>query len=332
VDFPFPVLVCDIGGTNARFACLRDPKAPLELGPHLGTRDFPSFAAALAFVIPMLPEKPRSMVACVAGPLAGRKVKMTNADWMIDGATIAAAFELDQGLLLNDFEAQALSLASVQPQWILPIGPPVDPRPGPRLVMGLGTGLGTAALVSTENRHLALASEAGHMDFAPLGPEEEAIWRHIETGALGRVSAETILSGPGLIRLHRARCLATGAPAPDFDEIALVEHARTDPGSPEARTLASAWLLLARFAGDLTLAYLAEGGVTFSGGVLPHLLPFLEPKAFRARFEAKSPYGALMAGIGTRILVAGENVLHGLAAIATTPGDYAIDFAMRAWK
>jgi len=332
VDFPFPVLISDIGGTNTRFGFLRDPEATFELGPHLETKGFPSFEAALAFVVPMLPVKPRSLIACVAGPVAGRRVKMTNADWTFDGEAVAAAFGLAQGLLLNDFEAQALSLPVVKSEWVQTIGRAVGQRPGPRLVMGLGTGLGTAALVSVETRHLALASEAGHMDFAPIGPEEEAIWRRTDPGPLGRVTAETILSGPGLIRLHRARCMAAGKAPPDFDESALVDRALSEPEGDEARTLAAIWLLLARFAGDLALAFLAKGGVTFSGGVLPRILPFLNPEEFRARFEAKSPYGAIMKDIGTDIVIAENIVLHGLAAIAATPEAYAIDYSARAWR
>lgn len=332
MEFPFPVLVCDIGGTNTRFACLRDATAPLELGPHLETRDFPSFEAALAFVVPILPVKPRSLIACVAGPVANRKVEMTNADWTIDGVAVASAFELGQGLLLNDFEAQALSLPVVKPGWVHGIGRAALRGPGPRLVMGLGTGLGTAALLSVEARHLALTSEAGHMELAPIGTEEEAVWRHIDRGALGRVTAETVLSGPGLIRLHRARCLAAGEPPPEFDEIVLLERARAEPKGDEARTLAAIWLLLARFAGDLALAFLAKGGVTFSGGVLPRILPFLDPAAFRARFEDKAPYAALMKEIGTDIVIAEDVVLHGLGAIAAAPQDYLLDFSARAWR
>jgi glucokinase len=332
VNFPFPVLVSDIGGTNTRFAFLRKPSAPLEIGPRLETREFPSFETALACVLPMLPAAPRALVACVAGPVSGREVRMTNADWTIDGEAVAAEFGLAQGLLLNDFEAQALSLPVVEPGRVRAIGPVAEPRSGPRLVMGLGTGLGTAALLTVDGRYLALASEAGHMDLAPIGPEEEAIWRHIDKRPLGRVTAETLLSGPGLVRLHRARCLAAGNAAPEFDEIALVARAAAAPEGKEAETLAAIWLLLAHFAGDLALAYLAKGGVTFSGGVLPRILPFLDAQAFRARFEAKAPYDSLMRDIGTEIVIAEDIVLHGLAAIAVAPETYAIDYSARAWK
>ena len=185
------------------------PGAPLEAGPHLKTKDFPGLEDALAAVFEGLDIRPRSLIACAAGPVSGRAVKMTNADWTIDGADVAAKAGLDQGLLLNDFEAQAFSLPVLEPAWVQPIGA-FAPKPGTQLIMGLGTGLGVAALLEIESRHFALASEAGHMGFGPLGAEETALWPHLDTGSLGRVCAETILSGPGLMRLHLARCMAAG--------------------------------------------------------------------------------------------------------------------------
>ena len=44
----------------------------------------------------------------------------------------------------------------------------------------------------------------------------------------------------------------------------------------------------------MTMAFMATGGVTFSGGVLPRLTDFLDPAGFRARFEDKAPFGELL--------------------------------------
>lgn len=332
MKFPYPVLVCDIGGTNARFALARNLEGQLERGPRLKTGDYPSFEAALAVACSGFEAKPRSLIACAAGPVAGRGVKMTNAPWTIDGANVAAEAGLLQGLLLNDFEAQAMALPALESGWTTAIGARFEPAPGAQLVVGLGTGLGAAALLDVDGRHLALASEAGHMDFGPIGAEEAAIWPHLEIAAEGRISAETILSGHGLVRLHRARCAAAGAPAPDLDEVALIERAHARPDGEEARTLRLVWTLVARFSGDLTLAFLATGGVTFSGGVLPRLTDFLDPQTFRAHFEDKAPYGEIMRGVGTRLIVAEDVVLPGMAAIAAAPQTYAIDYARRAWR
>jgi glucokinase len=331
VRFPFPVLLCDIGGTNARFALVPASGAPLETGPHLKTENFAGLEDALAAVFEGLGAKPRSLIACAAGPVGGRAVKMTNVDWTIDGADVAAKAGLDQGLLLNDFEAQAFSLPVLEPAWVQPIGA-FAPKPGAQLIMGLGTGLGVAALLEIETRHFALASEAGHMGFGPLGPEETALWPHLDTGSLGRVCAETILSGPGLMRLHRARCIAAGETAAESSEIALVERARAQSGGAEAATLRLCWALTARFAGDLALAFLAKGGVVFSGGILPRILEFCDPERFRAAFENKAPYGEMMRAIGTRLIISEDAVLSGMAAIANAPQNYAIDYANRAWR
>ena len=244
---------------------------------------------------------------------------------------VAAKAGLDQGLLLNDFEAQAFSLPVLELGWVRPIGA-FAPRPGAQLVMGLGTGLGVAALLEIETRHFALASEAGHMGFGPLGAEETALWPHLDTGSLGRVCAETILSGPGLMRLHLARCMAAGEAAAESSEIALIERAHAQPGGEEAATLRLCWALTARFAGDLALAFLAKGGVTFSGGILPRIVAFCDPEKFRAAFEDKAPYGELMRAIGTRLIVAEDAVLSGMAAIANAPQNYVIDYAKRAWR
>jgi glucokinase len=331
MNFPFPVVICDIGGTNARFAIAPAACAPLEPGPHLKTGNFPGLEEALAAALAGLGRKPRSLIACAAGPVIGRTVKLTNADWAIDGAEVAAKAGLDQGLLLNDFEAQAFSLPVLEPAWVQPIGA-FAPKPGTQLIMGLGTGLGVAAVLEIETRHFALASEAGHMGFGPLGAEETALWPHLDAGSRGRICAETILSGPGLMRLHRARCVAAGKAATESSEIVLIERAHAQRGGEEAATLRLCWTLTARFAGDLALAFLAKGGVAFAGGILPRIVEFCDVEKFRAAFENKAPYGELLRSIGTRLIVSEDAVLSGMAAIANAPRNYAIDYATRAWR
>ena len=108
--FPFPVLVCDVGGTNVRLALIGAPDAPLGDVVHLKTWDYPGLVEAIEAGIPKLGARPRSAIACGAGPVVDRTLKLTNAPWIMDGREIARRLTLGQGLLLNDFEAQALSL------------------------------------------------------------------------------------------------------------------------------------------------------------------------------------------------------------------------------
>ena len=328
--FPFPVLVCDTGGTNVRFALAKEPGADLGKVVHLRTSDYPGLAEAIEAASPMLGPRPRSAIACGAGPVVGRKLKLTNAPWVMDGPEAARRTGLEQGLLLNDFEAQALSLPAIPEAWARRIGPLGFAAEGPQVILGPGTGLGIAALVEADGRFAAVSSEACHIDFGPVSPEEFAIWPHLER-AHGRVTSESVISGAGLARGHRARMMAQGLADPQGGPAAVTAAALADPEGEEATSLRFYWRIVARFAGDMAVTFVATGGVTLAGGVLPRVVKFLDEAAFRQAFEAKAPVDALARRIPTRIITRNDAVLVGMAAIASAPGRYAIDYASRAW-
>ena len=82
--FRFPVLVADIGGTNARFAIVTDTHAATKVYGSVPTADFPGLAeAAIATVLDHTSVMPRTAVLAVAGPVTGDRIPMTNADWVI---------------------------------------------------------------------------------------------------------------------------------------------------------------------------------------------------------------------------------------------------------
>jgi glucokinase len=329
--FPFPIFVCDTGGTNVRFALKKAPDAPLGEPVHLRTWDYPGLGEAVEAAAKQLGARPRSVIACGAGPVDGRKLKLTNAPWLMDGPAVAKSVGLDQGLLLNDFEAQALSLPTIPDQWARLIGPVrFSPDTGPQVILGPGTGLGIGALVEAAGRHTPLASEACHTDFGPIDDEELAIWPHLER-VHGRITTESVMAGPGLPRLHAARLAAQGKPAEALDGPAIVDRAHQNRAGDEAATIALYWRLIARFAGDMGVTFVATGGVTLSGGVLPRILDLLDEKAFRAAFEAKAPVDAMARRIPTRLITHADAVLVGMAAIAARPELYAIDYAGRGW-
>jgi len=330
VQIAFPLLVCDVGGTNVRASLVAAPEAPLEALPATRTQDHPGLAEALLAALEGQAMRPRSVLVCAAGPCEGTRVKLTNADWVIEGREVARKLGLSQGLMFNDFEAQALSLPSLKDEWCLTIGEPLTGDGGPLLITGPGTGLGTAALIKSEGKWRAIASESGHLDFAPVTDEERAFWPHVEP-VLGRLTPEALVSGPGLRRLHRARLAAKGQALPELSSPEIVERALVDPSSEEAATARAFWLLAARFAGDMALTFLTTGGVTLAGGMLPRLAPLLDEQAFRAAFERKAPYDWLAKRIPVRLLMQPDTVLAGLADIAAHPQSYAIDYQSRCW-
>jgi glucokinase len=328
--FPFPVLVCDTGGTNVRFALQPEPGAPLGPVVHLITDDYPGLPEAIEAAAPKLGLRPRSAIACGAGPVVGRTLKLTNAPWLMDGPETARRAGLSQGLLLNDFEAQALSLPAIPEAWERRIGPLGFGPHGPQVILGPGTGLGVAALLHVEGRFTPAPSEACHIDFGPVWPEEFALWPHLER-AHGRVTSESVISGAGLARVHRARMMAQGLADPDDDPQTVTAAALADPEGGAAASLKLYWRIVARFAGDMAVTFVATGGLTLAGGVLPRIVKFLDAAAFRQAFEAKAPVDGLAKRIPTRLVMREDAVLVGMAAIASAPGRYAIDYASRAW-
>ena len=332
MQFPYPVAVCDVGGTNCRISIQDAAGAPLRPLPHQLTADHPGLGEAIQAAAAGVSVKPRSVVACGAGPVDGRRLKLTNAPWVMDGPEIAEMLKLDDGLLLNDFEAQALSLPAIEPDWVTTIGPKLEPGPGPQVILGPGTGLGIAALVDAEGKYTPVSSEACHIGFAPETAEEQALWPHLEK-AHGRITTESVLSGAGLERLHRARLAAAGEAAPsglhaaDITAAALAHH-----DGPEAATVACYWRLVGRFAGDIAITFMATGGVTLAGGILPRIVGLVDAEAFRAAFEDKAPVAALAKRIGTRLITHTDSVLGGMAALAADPDRFLLDYAARRWR
>ncbi len=330
IAFPFPVLVCDTGGTNVRFALAAEPGAALGPIVHLVTHEYPGLPEAIEAAAPKLGARPRSMIVCGAGPVVGRTLKLTNAPWVMDGPETARRAGLAQGLLLNDFEAQALSLPAIPEDWARRIGPLAFGGHGPQVILGPGTGLGVAALVEAEGCFTPVSSEAGHIDFGPVWPEEYALWPHLER-AHGRITSESVITGVGLARVHRARMMALGRPDPHLEPPEVTAAALADPKGEAAESLRLFWRIVARFAGDMAVTFVATGGVTLAGGVLPRGVDFLDDAAFRAAFEAKAPVDALARAIPTRLIVRSDAVLVGMAAIAAAPDRYAMNYASRKW-
>ncbi|MGH3951130.1 MAG: glucokinase [Pseudonocardiaceae bacterium] len=83
-----------------------------------------------------------------------------------------------------------------------------------------------------------------------------------------RVSAEYLLSGPGLARLHQGLSIVHGVDAQPLAPEQVGERGRhgTDPVCAEALQMFCA--LLGAFAGNVALTFGARGGVVLGGGIL----------------------------------------------------------------
>jgi glucokinase len=333
--FPYPCLLADVGGTNARFAVVETAEGPLSPMVIVPTSDHADFAkTVMAACEKLRTPKPRSFLLAVAGPVSDRKVALSNAvtadgPLHIDGAQLANQLHLDQGLLFNDFEALCLALPSLDGDSVEKIGDGVAQPGAPMLVIGAGTGLGVGALLHTDGRFLPVSSEAGHGGLGPETDADFALWPYFEAK---RVSAEDLLSGRGLTRLYRAVAKLRGTVSPEDTPAAITARATAGTDAIAVETAERFVGLLGRFAGDMALTFAAKGGVFVGGGIAPRLSHWMQSGLFRAHFEAKAGFAPFVHPIPTALITAPNAALQGLAAVASTPQRFMIDYAERCWR
>jgi len=178
-------------------------------------------------------------------------------------------------------------------------------------VVGPGTGLGVAALLRLEGRWQMMASEGGHASFGAQADSEDEVFDRVRRECGGVVSAEAVLSGPGLLRLARALDPQTTYREPEA--IVTAALAREPAALATARLFVR---LLGRFAGGVALTFKAFGGVYVSGGVGRGLGPLLDEPQFRAAFEMHPPHEQLLKTIPTLLVTYEEPGLLGCATLA----------------
>jgi glucokinase len=329
--FAFPVLLGDIGGTNARFAVLPAPGQPIHFLPRALTAMAPGPVEAITAVLEGYDgPAPRSAMIAVATRVDKPAIRLTNAHGTIDSEAIGAALNLERVSLVNDYTPVAASVTVLSEDGgdLAPIGQCTASPSGTRIVLGPGTGFGMAALVPVEDRFAILATEAGHVEFGPALDEEVMLWPHLERVG-GRVTAEVVLSGPGLFRLSKALAVHRRIECPFRVPNDVLNAARAgDPLAIGALEIFGRWL--GRFAGDLALTFEASGGVFIAGGIAPRMVDILQEGGFRQAFDHKAPHDSWARGVPAYVIVNPEPALQGLAALVTNPERFV--FQSQGWK
>jgi glucokinase len=305
------ILVGDVGGTNTRFAIAESqgsdwrftrlqqqatgPRFPEDLARYLATASLPPLEAA-AF--------------CGAGPvLQDGSIRLTNAELRLVPAELARAVGLARVVLVNDFAAVAHAIPRLPAGAFAACGGGTARAQSPCVVLGPGTGLGIAIFTPGRDEWVVIPGDGGHADLAPVDDEELAAWQTLRERH-GRVSAETVLCGPGLERLHAALTSGESRPASEIAEAAW----GGDSGAARTVALFTRWL--GRVAGNLALTAGATGGVYLAGGLIPAWGERFDARAFRAAFEDKPPYTDWLRAVPTRIVRHPQPGLYGLAVLA----------------
>ncbi len=326
---PYPWLVADVGGTNARFGTVAGPGAAVEDVRVLPVAGHAGPAAAVRAYLAEQPAgrpRPQSAAFALATPVHLDRIALTNGAWDFSRSATQAELGLKTFLCLNDFEAQALSLPRLKPQQLRAWGEaPADTQAVPTgtvmAVIGPGTGLGVGGVVRAPGLWLTLPGEGGHATLAPADDFESAVLGHARR-EFPHVSAERFLSGIGLPVLCRsvAAALGQGEDVAALTTEQIVARGLSHESAACSRTLDLFCAMLGGFAGNVALTLGARGGVFIGGGIVPRLGERFFQSAFRGRFEAKGRFQPFLAAIPTALITDTLAALSG-AALALEQAD-----------
>jgi glucokinase len=318
------ILAGDLGATTTRLGLFEAGAAPARpaFERNYAGADFAEFAAVLARFLAdcrSAAGEIRIERAClgVAGPVAGARVRMTNLAWTIEADAVSAGLGGARVVLLNDFEAAAHGIDALAPDDRLTIQEGAPRTEGAQVVIGAGTGLGVAYRFWTGDRRQIVAGEGGHTGFAPADEQQSALLRAL-LPKLGRVSAEHVVSGAGLARIHGFLGQMSGAArSAGTEDPAEISRRALTMGDPlAARALDLFIACYGAVAGDHALAVCAYGGVYVVGGIAAKILPRLAAGGFIAAFNAKGSHSTLARAFPVHVVTAGRLGLLGAAQVA----------------
>ena len=312
------IAAADVGGTHARFALAAiDNGRVVDLGEPVTvkTSEFASFQHAWQEFGRRIEEPlPNELAIAFAGPVGGDVLKLTNNPWVIRPALMQEKLGVEQFVIVNDFAAIAHAVAGLEGGAYGHVcGPERDlPETGVVSIVGPGTGLGVASLLKRADGHDVIATEGGHIDWAPLDPLEDRILEHLREN-FRRVSVERLVSGRGLLNIYEALGTIEKRPFTLRDEKDLWTAALSGSDTLAAAALDHLCLIFGAAAGDFALAQGAHA-VVLAGGLGLRLADHLPRSGFRDRFIAKGRFERMMDEMPVKVIVHPQPGLFGAAA------------------
>ena len=324
---PRVIVAGDVGATKSLLGVFEArPDRPHAVAVRAyATRAWASASAMLAaFVAEAGLGGTRIDAAClgVAGPVVDDAASLTNVPWRVTAREVAEAVGAGSSALLNDLAAMAYAVGVLAPSE-LHVVQAGRSAAGNRALIAAGTGLGQALLHDVGGRLVPVPSEAGHADFAARTEREIVVLRHL-TDRYGRAEVEHVLSGPGLLNLHRVThagpCLAVDVDADGEAPAAVTAAAlaRRCQGCIDALQIFVD--VYGAEAGNLALRAMATGGVFLGGGIAPKILPALTDGRFLRAFLDKGSMRPLLEPLPIAIILNPEAGLLGAAVRAAQLG------------
>ena len=321
------ILAGDIGGTKTHLALfsIEGEKLQAEI-----KKTFPSkrYSGLEPLVEEFFADQQASIGrACfgIAGPVVEGQVKTPNLPWVVNAAKIAQTCKLSSVALLNDLEAAAYGIFTLESHELFTLNEGVSGRRGNKVLIAAGTGLGQATLYDDGRDYHPSASEGGHGDFAPTDETQIDLLRYL-IKKFRHVSYERVVSGPGIANNYGFLRDSGRLEEPDWlkEKISASEDAsavisqeglagRSDICVQALNLFVSVY---GAEAGNLALRGKATGGVYIGGGIAPKILAKLEDGTFMRAFLDKGRYQELLSAMPVRVILNDQAALQGAAFYA----------------
>jgi glucokinase len=260
----------------------------------------------------------------VAGPVDGDAAALTNAAWRVAARPVAERFGIPRVRLVNDLVAMALALPVLDASELRVLQEGEGRRDGNVALIAPGTGLGEALLHYVDGRFIPSPSEGGNADFAARTDREIAMLRDL-TARFGRARVEQVISGPGLVNIHRvlhkSDTCVVGSALDGPDGPAAISRAALTQACGRCAEVLEMWVeALGAEAGNLALRTVSTGGLFVGGGIVPNVLAALMSGSFLRAFRSKAPLEAMLDRMPVKVITNPEAGLLGAAVAARAHG------------
>jgi glucokinase len=339
------ILAGDVGGTKTRLALYQseDGKLTRQQTDTFVSRDY----ACLEDVVQIFLNKYKISVtkSCfgVPGPIVNGEARATKLPWHFKEEQIGQKLNIPSVKLVNDLVATAAAIPHLMPDDLFTLyeGEAIDStkknlqrnwgkeseiKEATIGVMAPGTGLGQAFLHFNSGRQYLMASEGGHVDFAPTTKIEVELFQYLKSKH-DHVSYDRILSGPGLVNIYTF--LKDKGVAPEPPELNKRLH-EEDPGKVIsstgktgeyelcAKTLDIFASILGAQAGNMVLTLMATDGIYLGGGIPAGIYKKLADGTTVTSYLNKGRLSYLVKNTPLYVILDDHAALLGAAYLAST--------------
>jgi glucokinase len=323
------ILAGDVGGTKVALALFDFQGGNLH---HMAeqrypAKDYPGLEAIVREFVAENKQDGNISAACfgVPGPVRQGMLRLTNLPWTLDSRKLSLDLGIDHVFLINDLEANGYGIPELKADQVFTLSAGDSSAAGNRALISAGTGLGEAFLVWNGKRHIPMASEGGHCDFAARNEDDVGLLRHLQKKLGGRVSYERVIAGVGIKtvydylrdeqKMDEPKWLRERMETEDPNAV-IGELGESGASEICVKTLDIVVGAYGAEAGNLALKVLATGGVYLGGGIAPKIMKKLQDGTFMKAFTDKGRLSDLLVQAPVRVILESRAALIGAAAFA----------------